>query len=504
MTFNIIATLFNFFLTIVIGIFLTPFLVSHLGPANFGLIPLTTALISYFAVFTQTISSAINRNLTISIQRQDRALAQRIYFSSIVGSGLVILILSIPLTLISLNISSLVNMPAGAQAEGRLLSLAMSCVFLLSIASLPFVSVIFAQNKTYLQAMSLALQNVVRFGLTILFVLFVAASIASVGIAVAISALASFIFVILASFRAVPWLDPMQRAFDRREFNDLFRLSADIFVMQVGTVAMVSSELVAVNLLFGDDTGGRYAAVVQLAFMLRSAVISLASLAAPVIIADYAHGNMGVVARSTIRTMKLIAVAVALPTGFLAAMASETLAAWLGTSFSSWGSLLALQAAMLALSSVVVPLYSVCLAARKMWWPGLAQLCCALSFIGCAWIGSGTLAGPLSLAALFLGISVTKELFYMVPYAARCIGIATGRFATPVIYSVILFVTAYLYAKSLGYVWPARSLPALVCIGLAITAPYLTTAWLLATSRERADIRLMLGQSQFGRWFAGF
>jgi membrane protein EpsK len=504
LTLNIIATLFNFSVTIVIGIFLTPFLVAHLGPANFGLIPLTTALIAYFGVFSQTIASAINRNLTIAIQRQDRERAQLIYFSSIVGTGVVILILIVPLAFISFHISSLVNMPDGAQTESRILSLAMSGAFLLSIASMPFSCVIFSQNKTYLQALSLALQNCVRFGLTITFVLYIAASIASVGIAIATSVLVSFTFIVLSSFRVAPWLDPTRRTFDRHEFKDLFRLSADIFVMQLGTVALMSSELVSVNLLFGEETGGRYAAVVQLAFMLRNVVVSLASLAAPVIIANYARSDMEGVARSTIRTMKLVAVAVALPSGFLAASASDVLTVWLGAGFANWGDLLSLQAAMLVLSSVVLPVYSVCLAARKYSMPGWVQVLCALLFIGSARISSGLLPGPIWLACLFLGILITKELAYMIPYAARCIGIPSWRFALPVCYSIALFVVSYLCTKALGAVWPARSLFALVCTGFVVTVPYLVMAWFLATSEERAEARILVMQSHLGRRFAFF
>jgi O-antigen/teichoic acid export membrane protein len=273
--------------------------------------------------------------------------------------------------------------------------------------------------------------------------------------------------------------------------------------MQLGTVAMMSSELIAVNLLFGEDVGGQYAAVVQLAFMLRIATISLASLAAPVIITDYARGDLEIVAKSTIRAMKLIGLAVALPAGFLSATASDTLTAWLGPGFSSWGGLLSLQASILVLSSPVVPLYSICLAARRMWWPGVAQTLCALLFVFFAWAGAGMLEGPLSLACLFLGIFVAKELAYMVPYAARCIGIHTWRFALPIAYSFVMFVVAYLCTKALGYVWPMRSMLALACTGFAVAVPYLAVVWLLATSEERTEVRFLIAHSPVRRWFAG-
>jgi O-antigen/teichoic acid export membrane protein len=267
---------------------------------------------------------------------------------------------------------------------------------------------------------------------------------------------------------------------------------------------MMSSELVAVNLLFGEDVSGRYAAVVQLAYMLRNATISVASLAAPVIIADYARGDLTIVAKSTIRAMKLIGVTIALPAGFLSATASETLTAWLGTGFSTWGGLLSLQLVVLVLMAPVVALYSVCLAARKMWWPGVAQTVCAILFVLLAWVGAGTLDGPLSLAGLFLGIFIIKELAYMVPYAAACIGIDKWRLALPIAYAFMMYVVAYALTKTLGAVLPMRSILTLICAGFIVTAPYFATAWWLATSDERTELRSLMSRSVIGRWFAGF
>jgi O-antigen/teichoic acid export membrane protein len=496
---NIAATLANLLVSFIIAGILTPFLVSNLGPAHFGLIPLITAVVSYFGIFSQTVSAALNRNLTIAIQKRDRESAQRIYFTSIAAVGIIILILSVPLTVISLNMTSLVNVPAGSEVDSAILSLAISWTLLVSIASLPFQSVLFAKNKTHLLALSSTLQNIARLILTVGFVLLIAANIASVGVAIVLSTIASFVSFLFASFRVAPWLDPTRRAFDSVEFRGLFRLSADVFLMQLGTVALFSSELMAVNLLFGENLGGRYAAAVALAFMLRSAVVSLASLAAPIIIGNYARGDMNIVAQSTIQAMKWIAVAVALPAGFLAAAASQTLALWLGSDFSMLGSLLELQVLALALTSPIVPLYSVCLGARRIRIPAAAQVLCAVLFVSCAWVGSRVFNGPVALAGLFLGIYVGKELAFMIPYSAGCIRIRPLRFAGPIFHCLALFLVAYACTSALVGMWSAQSWIALVSIGMVVTVPYSVAAWLLATGDERA-IAVSLVKGIRERW----
>jgi hypothetical protein len=138
-----------------------------------------------------------------------------------------------------------------------------------------------------------------------------------------------------------------------------------------------------------------------------------------------------------------------------------------------------------------------------MWLPAVAQVLCAVLFVGCAWLGSRSLEGPLALACLFLGISATKELVFMVPYSARCVGIGSLRFATPVIFSLVLFLAAYVCTKALGQMWPAHSWLGLVCTGMAVTLPYAVTAWLLATHEDRADVISMVKSTGVRRWLFG-
>src|SRR5687767_15670591 len=68
---NLVGNVGNLGLTLAVGLFYVPFLVRRLGPAVYGLIPLTAMITSYMALITSGLDAAVARSLTISLERKD-------------------------------------------------------------------------------------------------------------------------------------------------------------------------------------------------------------------------------------------------------------------------------------------------------------------------------------------------------------------------------------------------------------------------------------------------
>src|SRR5438445_11384665 len=83
---NLCANLGQLGLSLVIGVWYVPFLVRHLGPAAYGLIPLSSALTSYMALITLALNSAVSRYLTISLEKDEHERANLIVNTSLWGS----------------------------------------------------------------------------------------------------------------------------------------------------------------------------------------------------------------------------------------------------------------------------------------------------------------------------------------------------------------------------------------------------------------------------------
>ena len=94
-----------------IGIWLVPYLVRHLGTAAYGLIPIAGMLTEYVSLISQSISSAVNRFLTIALQQDDVKEANRV-FSTAFFSYLAIGLLQIPFLMIVIYYAgSIISIP---------------------------------------------------------------------------------------------------------------------------------------------------------------------------------------------------------------------------------------------------------------------------------------------------------------------------------------------------------------------------------------------------------
>ena len=58
---NLVTNVGHLGLTMVVGVLYVPFLVTHLGPAVYGLVPLISMVTSYMALMTLGLNSAIGR-----------------------------------------------------------------------------------------------------------------------------------------------------------------------------------------------------------------------------------------------------------------------------------------------------------------------------------------------------------------------------------------------------------------------------------------------------------
>src|SRR5688572_3841154 len=76
---NLIANVGHLAVTMLVGVLYVPFLVAHLGPAAYGLVPLMTMVTSYMALMSLGLNSAMGRFLTIALGREDHKEANLIF-----------------------------------------------------------------------------------------------------------------------------------------------------------------------------------------------------------------------------------------------------------------------------------------------------------------------------------------------------------------------------------------------------------------------------------------
>ncbi|MEA3057478.1 MAG: hypothetical protein QOF34_293, partial [Sphingomonadales bacterium] len=98
---NLATTVAGFMISVVVGLWFTPFLLHRLGPAAYGLIPLATTVVSYFSLLSQTLSSALTRTISMALATGDTARANRAFGNALGGALILAAIMTLPLAALS-------------------------------------------------------------------------------------------------------------------------------------------------------------------------------------------------------------------------------------------------------------------------------------------------------------------------------------------------------------------------------------------------------------------
>jgi O-antigen/teichoic acid export membrane protein len=436
---NLATTIASFCMSIVVGLWFTPYLVHSLGPAVYGLIPLATNIISLFSLLSQALSAVLTRRLTQAFGSNDHATANYAFGIALTASLILCVVLLVPLVAVAALSPKLFKIPDGMQTETQILFGVTAATLLLGILGTSFTAVPFSRNQIYLSNIAALIQSFCRVVLTVVIFAVDSARILYAALAILISAMVSLGFNIVFAKHSVPWLRFRGFAYDRNEFRAFYRTATHQLLMNVGSVVIMSCEVVVVNRLFGAYDGGRYAAVTQWLMLLRNATIALVVLFLPTILSLYARHDFPRLVRYVQRAMRWTGICIALPVGYLCGLSPQILRVWLGPEFSDLWPIMCAQLPPLIVVSSILPLYTVSLAADRVLLPGVVHLLTALVGIGMALLVTHAGAGMIAVAVCVGWSVLAKELVFMPLYIAGILRYKPTTFYPPLVQGVTLF-----------------------------------------------------------------
>jgi len=483
---NLATTIVGFCISIVTGLWFTPYLVHALGPAAYGLIPLATTIVSYFSLLSQTLSAALTRNLAIAFSSGNIEDANRAFGTILSATGVACVALLPPLAAVAIFAPAMFQIPAGMDGETRLLFGAVALSFLLSLVSTCFSAVSFSTNRIYLNNLVAAAQTLLRLGVTVVLFGWIGPGTVQAAAGILFASMCATTFTILAAKFSMPMLKLRHFDYDGAVFRGVYRTSAHQLVMQAGTVLVMSSEIVLVNKLFGHYDAGRYAAVTQWLLLLRNATIALTVLSVPTMLSLHARGRHDLLIAFVKRAMRWIGICLALPAGYLCGLSAQILTVWLGSSFADLWPILCIQIAPLVVISAIVPLYSISLAADRVLPSGIVQCVTGLVGIGLSLLAVLEFGAGMTAIAICVGWSLLgKELAFMPIYAAHNIKAGYGTFYSPLVPGLVLWVVAVATAWTLGKLFLLDSYFKLGVAGIAVTAIFGLAALILLPREDR-------------------
>ena len=442
---NLVANVAAFTLNIAVGVFFTPYLIRHLGIAAYGVIPLATTLSSFLTVGTLVVNAAVARFITVAMGRGDVQAAGRYFTTSLVSGLGVVGVLIVPGILVSLYPEAFLRLPPGYEGQTRWLLACTVGVVLVSVMSSPLGVATFCRNRFDIRNAIASLATLARVGLVVVAFSLVPPRISHVGAASLLAGIGSLVASAWVWRRLTPELEFRWQLFDFSALKELIQTGWWVAINQLGTLLLVSIDLLVVNRQFGPETTGQYASLLQWPILLRTLALTLAGVLGPTVIGLYARHDVEGLVSYTRASVRVLGLAMALPIALISGLAAPILHVWLGPGFAVHAGLLMLMTLPLCVNLGYVPLHHVSTATNDVRLPGVVQVVAGLANLGLAlWLGR--LWGPHGVAAAGIIVLSLRNVLFTPLYAALIVGRGPGTFMKEA--HQILIATAIVTALS--------------------------------------------------------
>lgn len=491
---NIVANVFNYALSIIIGLWFTPYTIRHLGVAAFGLIPLAQTVISYMGLCTIVLNGAVGRFLTIALERRNFEEANQIFNTALFGNVFIVIILIAPAIYASLHAYVFFNIPPGYEHSFVWLFFCIICSFFLSVINSSFSLASFCRNRFDLSNIISMFSNLIRISCIVLLFSFYKPQIWHIGVSGLIALCFSFVGSIFIWRHLTPILFISPRYFNLGTLRKLTSMGGWFVINQIGTMLYLSIDLIVVNKMIGPEAGGQYGAIMQWSAMLRSFAGVIAGVFGPTILMLFARNNIQDLVSYSQKSMKFLGLTIAFPIGIICGFSKSLLFVWLGPKYISFAPLMSLMTFHLCVNLGVLPLFNIQVATNNVRLPGLLTCCMGIINLLLALL----LAGPIGLGMYGVAIAgaimlTTQNLIFTPWYTAHILGIKYKTFYIGTISIIISTVGLSIICWIFGNVFQIRSWLNLLCAVVLVFIAYAVYIYAVMLSKQdRKKIFYML------------
>jgi membrane protein EpsK len=494
---NVSTNIANFLIGGLVSLWFTPFLIRNLGIGAYGVVPLAITVTSYLSIITLALNSAVGRFITVCAERGRKDEVEKFFNTSLFGSLILALLLLPGLVWVALNASHVLRVPPGHERDAQwLMGLTFLAFFVVEIGS-AFDVATFCRNRFDLRNLSSISGQVIRVTAVVSLFALGAPKVWHIGAGIFSAALVSLMLSILWWKQLMPGVKVRLRSFSAHMLRQLVGTGGWVLVNQVGTILLVSIDLIVVNRLFGAEQSGKYASVMQWSVMLRQLGLVMAGVFAPSIMAAFARGETEELILYTRRAVKFLGLVIALPVGLLCGFSRPLLSLWLGNDFAHLGALMSVMIFPLALNVGYLPLSHVYMATNNMKWPAIVQIIVGVLNLVFALL----MAGPLKMGVYGIALSgvlslTLRNLIFTPLYASYVLHRPAPTFmreALPIVAASALLACLALFLSASISNWLQ-----LCAVGAVFSLAYTAAAWNCVLNRE--ERLLAVSKLPLGMW----
>ncbi len=371
---NVLSSVGYILLNVGLMAWYVPFLVSNLGLAAYGMLSLANSLVMYLAIVTDSLNGSVFRYLGIDLNRGDVGSANRTFNSALIMAGYASCLLLIPIAATCYLLPLMFQVPSDLVASSRFVMAAVGVTALAALVGGIFGVSSLIRHRFDLRNIVRSLVLLCRIGVVALLFVAEPPSLVHVGVGLILAAVIGLTGDVLLWRKLTPELSINPRLIERTRFRPLIGLGAWSAINVIGVLFIMQVDVIIVNQLLGPEATGRYASVLLFPILIYTMAEAILPVLSPAIMAHYAKGDRKALRELAKRSVRLLAVWLALPIGLLCGLGAPLLALWLGPAFADLQTVLLLLVAPLTINLATRPLSYVLTAYNEVKVQGLVTL----------------------------------------------------------------------------------------------------------------------------------
>lgn len=481
---NALMKVFSFVSALVVGIWLVPYLVSQMGTAAYGLVPLAGLLTQYVGIIGYCLALSVTRFLTIELQKGGGK--SNAVFNSAIALFTALAVIQAPIFFLAIAyMQKIFSIPEDLLSDANILLSCSAVSYLVTLIGGVFQVSTFSRNRIDIDEGINLTRVIVR-------IILIVAAFSALGPALRYIGyidlvLTVFIFCARVYYwrKLTPELHLSLSDIDFKRLRPILGMSAWILINNLGALLYLRTDIWIANRFISAEAAGQYAALLQWDTLIRSTAGTLGFLTAPMVLIYYSRNEMVQAANLSRLSIKLLTCLLAIPVALIAVFSPQLLRIWLGAEFEHLWPILAIMVSHLFINAGVTPAFQLQTATNHVKMPafvtfGMGVLNVTLSFIVVT-IFKGGLIGIAIVGAVILSL---KNAIFTPWYAARITRTPKSSFFKPLIAGLLMmgFVTA------LGLLtqqfWQSGSIVDLSVVCLFITSFSIVVFWLIALNRN--------------------
>jgi len=487
---NLFVNILSFLSTVLIGLWLTPYLLEHLGIVAYGLIPLAMFLSQYVSVIINAINMSINRFLLIALQKKQEQDANEIFNTALVIIFIFIFIQALVMGVMLWDITQFFTIPTELIVDATWLFGLTFVGFSISLFRSVFGTSMFAYNRLDILRMIDIVQNIVRVVSIVALFLYDEPSLKYIGMANLLAAMSAVLPTLYYFRQYTPQLKVNVGFFSKHRTAELSKMSTWVLINQVGVLLLGNIDLYLVNVWLGTQATGEYAIVLQFTSIFKTFSILLSSLFVPISMIYYANNEMEKLTKFTILASKIMIIGLFIALVGLIGFSETLLNLWLSPTYSYLSTLVSFSMLFFVFFIPSVPLFNVTVSFNKVKIPALIIIGFGIINIFSIWfLTTKTDMGLWAIVSVKLILEMLFSIV-MIVYVSVLLKISWMKLIYIIFLSILLFMILYAFILAVKYFFVLDSIWDLLwimCVAYIILIPIISIIFF--TNEEKLLLR---------------